>query len=108
MTDQWKQFVGDLHVADDGTFLVRDPTSGFAVKGAQNDRSRAEAQGSVDGRWTWAVDVPAHASVEEIELNDQEWNALFLNRPGYSERPSVHNSWCRQCPSVGISHGVCC
>ena len=108
MTREWKQFVGDLCVADDGTFLVRDRDSGSTVKAAEIDRSRAEPEEISEGQWTWTVDLPADATLEDVDMDEQAWNALFENQARRGEDPSVHNSWCSECPSVGISHGVCC
>jgi len=57
----------------------------------------------------WLIALPAGSDVEVGELSEDEWRGLFaVSARLVQERPSIHNSWCRQCTSYGVSHGVCC
>jgi len=102
-----RELIGELYVASDGTFTVFDETSGTFTRARELDRTRAEPTAS-EGFWLWTVVLDDAAQTEDLELDAPRWAALFAQPHQRGEQPSVHNSWCRQCPSVGISHGVCC
>ncbi len=63
-----------------------------------------------DGRSRWVIMLADDADVSPGVLTADEWNALFVaDQPRFlREAPSMHNSFCRECTSQGVSHGVCC
>lgn len=100
---------GELNASDDGSFMVFDGATGSCVRAHVDARKKAVAlEGDRGAAWIWTVTLGGDANVEHVDLDDAGWSALFSQPDQRGEAPSVHNSWCRECPSVGISHGVCC
>jgi hypothetical protein len=102
-----RELTGELHVAGDGTFTVFDETSKTFTRARELDRVRAVPTAIADS-WRWTIVLDDAAETEDVELDASRWAALFDRSDQRGERPSVHNSWCPECPSVGVSHGVCC
>lgn len=100
---------GELKASDDGSFMIFDGASGRCVRAHVDERKKATArEGALGDPWIWTVTLGDDSELEDICVDDAGWAALFSQPHQRGESPSVHNSWCRQCPSVGISHGVCC
>jgi hypothetical protein len=103
-----RELTGEVHVRGDGTFTIFDHEAGKYVKAYESDRETAVAEQVGDEAWHWTVTLDKAATTEDLDLDATEWAGLFSHSNQRGEPPSIHNSWCLKCTSVGVSHGVCC
>lgn len=103
-------YEGPVEFTAQNRVRIHDGDSRTFVELRERDREQACFLGEVSGIAQWSVRVAEQADSTTGTLSPEEWEALFVTAVprSFREAPSVHNSWCPTCPSVGVSHGVCC
>lgn len=106
-----KEFEGAFEVRAEGVVRLHQVADRGFIDFEERDRIGVDFLGPDDqGVARWKIHLKDEAQVISGELSSDEWDDLFTRNPPLTltEPPSVHNSMCPRCPSVGISRGVCC